>query len=374
MEFAVERKALLKALNHIKRVVETRNTIPILANVMLTVQTGKLTLTGTDMEIAVVESVAAEMTGDGSCTAPAATLYDMVNKLPDAAMVQFSHPGGDANLKVRSGRFSTSMVVLPVEDYPMMTAGSLPHKFRLAAALLSRLLDRTRFAMSTEETRYYLNGIYLHTAENDAGDKVLRAVSTDGHRLARVDEELPEGADGMPSIIVPRKTVNELKMFDDTDGEVEVAVSDTRVQFSAGPLMLTSKLVDGSYPDYVRVIPTTNDKILKVGGQGFSRVIARVAAISGERSQPVKISLSDGYLGLSASSAEKGSAVEEIDDNDFSYTAGPMDVGFQARYLNDIMGLIEGDAELRLSDGNAPVLIGSAGDASAVYVLMPMRV
>ena len=255
MRFKADRATLLKALAHVQSVVEKRNTIPILANVLIAVRDSRLTLTATDMEIAVVEDVAATTSRTGACTAPAATLYEIVRKLPEGAEVELEHHGGDAQLALRSGRYATSLVVLPTEDFPSMTAGSLPHRFAVSALALRGLIDRTRFAISTEETRYYLNGIYIHAAETD-GTRVLRAVATDGHRLARVEEPLPDGAGGMPGVIVPRKTVAELrKLLDEVSGDVSIALSDTRIQFHVDGITLTSKLIDGTFPEYERVIP-----------------------------------------------------------------------------------------------------------------------
>ncbi len=374
MKFKVDRATLLKALAHVQSVVERRNTIPILANVMIAVRDGKLTLTATDMEIAIVEDVAADSSRNGACTAPAATLYEIVRKLPDGALVELDCPGGDAPLALRAGRYATSLVVLPTDDFPSMTAGTLPHKFALPAQTLRSLIDRTRFAISTEETRYYLNGIYIHQTEAD-GVKVLRAVATDGHRLARVEEPLPEGAGSMPGVIIPRKTVGEFrKLLDEVTGDVEVALSDTRIQFHVGTVTLTSKLIDGTFPEYERVIPRDNDKILRVGRQDFAEAVARVAAISSERSRPVKMSLARDLLVLSASSPEQGTASEELDGDRVKYEAGPLEIGFQARYLNDITDQISNIVEFRFSDGAAPTVVLDSADASALYVLMPMRV
>src|SRR5579875_1633562 len=336
MKFKADRATLLKALAHIQSVAEKRNTIPILANVLIAVRDGRLSFTATDMEIAVVEEVAAATSRNGATTAPAATLYEIVRKLPDGAEVELDHPGGDAQLALRSGRYATSLVVLPVDDFPSMTAGALPHRFHLPAQQLRGLIDRTRFAISTEETRYYLNGIYLHAAESD-GTKVLRAVATDGHRLARVEEPLPEGAGGMPGVIIPRKTVAELrKLLDEASGDVECALSDTRIQFTVGNVQLTSKLIDGTFPEYERVIPRDNDKVLRVGKKDFAEAVGRVAAISSERSRPVKMALSRDLLVLSAASPEQGTATEELDSDHVTYEATPLEIGFQARYLNDI--------------------------------------
>ena len=374
MKFKADRATLLKALAHIQSVVEKRNTIPILANVMLAVHDGKLTLTATDMEIAVIESVAANTSRNGSCTAPAATLYEIVRKLPDGAEVELDHPGGEGQLALRSGRYTTSLVVLPTEDFPSMTTGILSSKFALSAQALRGLIDRTRFAISTEETRYYLNGIYIHAAEND-GVRVLRAVATDGHRLARVEEPLPEGAGSMPGVIVPRKTVSELrKLLDEVSGDVDIALSDTRIQFKIATVILTSKLIDGTFPEYERVIPKGNDKVMRVGKKDFSDAVARVAAISSERSRPVKLSLARDLLVISAASAEQGSATEELDGDRVTYDAGPLEIGFQARYLNDITDQIADQVEFRFADGAAPTVVQDAADSSALYVLMPMRV
>jgi DNA polymerase-3 subunit beta len=374
MRFKADRATLLKALAHVQSVVEKRNTIPILANVMIAVRDGHLTLTATDMEIAVVEDVAASTSRNGACTAPAATLYEIVRKLPEGAEVELEHGGGDAQLALRSGRYATSLVVLPTDDFPSMTAGTLPHKFALSSLALRGLIDRTRFAISTEETRYYLNGIYLHAADSD-GTKVLRAVATDGHRLARVEEPVPDGAGAMPGVIIPRKTVNELrKLLDEVSGDVAVALSDTRIQFHVEGITLTSKLIDGTFPEYERVIPRDNDKVLRVGKKDFADAVARVAAISSERSRPVKLSLARDLLVLSAASPEQGTATEELDADHVTYEAGPLEIGFQARYLNDITDQIAGDVEFRFSDGAAPTVVRDAADASALYVLMPMRV
>ncbi len=375
MKFRTDRATLLKALAHVQNVVEKRHTIPILANVVIAVREGTLSFTATDMEIAMVEEVPATIESSGATTAPAATLYEIVRKLPEGAEIEFDHPGGDAPLKLRSGRYSTSLVVLAVEDFPSMTTSALPVRFHLSAVQLRGLIDRTRFAISTEETRYYLNGIYLHAAESD-GAKVLRAVATDGHRLARVEEPLPEGAGSMPGVIIPRKTVAEVrKLLDEATGDVEIALSDTRVQFQFNHVRLTSKLIDGTFPEYERVIPRDNSKVLRVGNKVFAEAVGRVAAISSERSRPVKLTLGRDLLVLSAASPEQGTAIEELDRERVTYESTPLEIGFQARYLNDITDQIQGvDVEFLFADGAAPTIVRDAGDTSALYVLMPMRV
>jgi DNA polymerase-3 subunit beta len=375
MKFSVDRAVLLKALAHVQSVVERRNTIPILANVLLEAREGGLKLTATDMEIAVVEEVpGVTVTRQGRTTAPASTLYEIVRKLPETAKLELDHPGGDAQMTLRAGRFDAKLAVLPVDDFPSMTEGKLPHKFALPAGQLRELIDRTRFAISTEETRYYLNGIYIHATEV-SGTKVLRAVATDGHRLARVEEPLPEGAAGMPGVIVPRKTVNELrKLAEEVQDEIAVALSDTKIRFTLGPVQLTSKLIDGTFPEYERVIPRGNDKVLKVSKKEFADAVGRVAGISSERSRPVKLSVDRNHLLLSAASPELGQAQEELDGESVNYESSPIEIGFQARYLNDITDQIADQVEFRFSDGSAPTIVTDSAKPEALYVLMPMRV
>jgi DNA polymerase-3 subunit beta len=375
MKFSVDRAVLLKALAHVQSVVERRNTIPILSNVLLAASDAGLRLTATDMEIAVVEEIpGVSVARPGRTTAPAATLYEMVRNLPEGAKIEFDHPGGDAPLAFRAGRFATSLMVLPVEDFPAMTEGKLPHRFTLPAATLREMIDRTRFAISTEETRYYLNGIYFHTAESD-GQKVLRAVATDGHRLARVEEPLPEGAAGMPGVIVPRKTVLEVrKLAEETQDEIEIRLSETKIRFTIGTVSLTSKLIDGTFPEYERVIPRGNDKVLRVGKKEFAEAVKRVSAISNERQRPVKLTIDRNHLLLTASSPDQGQAQEEMDEGSVSYEAGPLEIGFQARYLTDITDQVSEKLEFRFADSAAPTIVTDVARPEALYVLMPMRV
>ena len=374
MKFKADRATLMKSLAHVQNVVEKRNTIPILANVLLAVRDGKLTIAATDLEIALVEEVPAQSSRNGAITVPATTLYEIVRRQPDNAEIELDHPGGDAQLALRAGRYATSLVALSVDEFPKLDAGKLSHTFHLPAQELRGLIDRTKFAISTEETRYYLNGIFLHAADSD-GTPVIRAVATDGHRLARVEEPLPEGAAGMPGVIVPRKTVTELrKLLDEVSSEIEISLSETRIQFTIGTMRLTSKLIDGTFPDYDRVIPRGNDKILRVEKKDFNDAVGRVSAISSERHRPVKLSLAKDLLVISAASPEQGTASEELGAELIDYQSGPLEIGFQARYLSDVTDQIKGKVEFVFADGAARTLVRDQGDTSAVYVLMPMRV
>ena len=371
MKLTIERGALLKSLNHVQSVVERRTTIPILSNVKIEGRSGRVSLNATDMDLDIVESIAAEVARAGAATAPAHTLYEIVRKLPEGAQVELEH-GGDGALTLRSGRSKFALASLPVEDYPAMAGGDLPHGFTLAADELKTLIDRTRFAISTEETRYYLNGIYLHAAAS-SGVAVLRAVATDGHRLARVEVPLPDGAAGMPGVIVPRKTVGEIrKLLDETTSPVSVSLSEAKIRFAFDDAVMTSKLIDGTFPDYERVIPADNDKVLEIDCHAFAQAVDRVSAISTEKSRAIKLSLGKGTLTLSASSPEQGSATEELEA---SYDSSPIEIGFNSRYLLDIMAQIEGDAaRFAMADAASPTVVREVADSSALYVLMPMRV
>jgi DNA polymerase-3 subunit beta len=372
MKLTIERGALLKALGHIQSVVERRNTIPILANVLIQAHDERIALTATDMDLDIVERAPAHVAASGATTAPAHTLYDIVRKLPEGAEIELDGGGDKERLTVRAGRSNFTLPALPTSDFPAISGDALNHSFTLAGAELKSLIDRTRFAISTEETRYYLNGIYLHaTRSNEV--QVLRAVATDGHRLARVEMPLPDGASGMPGVILPRKTVTELrKLIEETESPVGVSLSDTRVRFSFDEVVLSSKLIDGTFPDYERVIPQSNDKVMEVDCKAFAEAVDRVATISTEKSRAVKLSLNNGTLVLSATSPDAGSATEELEVN---YKASPIEIGFNSRYLLDITQQIEGDgARFMMADSASPTIVRDLADATALYVLMPMRV
>lgn len=372
MKFTIDRGGLLKALTHVQSVVERRNTIPILANVLLRADDTGVELAATDMDISVVEKVAADVGQQGATTVSAHTLFDIVRKLEEGAQVELGGGTEEGQLAVRSGRSTLKLATLASEDFPVMTDDDMPHSFALGAEAFRSLIDRTRFAISTEETRYYLNGIYLHAVEADDA-KVLRAVATDGHRLALMEVDLPAGADGMPGIIVPRKTVNELrKLIDETEDDIEIALSETKIRFAVDGIVLSSKLIDGTFPDYDRVIPDANDKYLDVSCKRFERAVDLVSTISTEKSRAIKLSLGDNSLVLSATSPDAGSATEELE---VDYSDGELEIGFNSRYLIDITQQINGDsARFALSDSASPTLVRDTTDSSALYVLMPMRV
>ncbi|HEV7246445.1 MAG TPA: DNA polymerase III subunit beta [Shinella sp.] len=372
MRITLERSNLLKSLNHVHRVVERRNTIPILSNVLLRSDGASLDMKATDLDLEITEATPAQVEQAGATTVPAHLLYDIVRKLSDGSEVALATNADGSSMTVTSGRSKFSLQCLPQSDFPDLTAGSFSHTFRLKATDLKMLIDRTQFAISTEETRYYLNGIFIHTIESNGALK-LRAVATDGHRLARADVEAPSGSEGMPGIIIPRKTVGELqKLVDNPELVVTVEVSDAKIRFTIGSIVLTSKLIDGTFPDYQRVIPTNNDKELKIDCQSFAQAVDRVSTISSERGRAVKLALGEGQLTLTVNNPDSGSATEELA---VGYDNDPLEIGFNAKYLLDITSQLSGtEAVFMLADPGSPTLVRDLAGDDALYVLMPMRV
>ncbi|TMJ17535.1 MAG: DNA polymerase III subunit beta [Alphaproteobacteria bacterium] len=370
MKATIERATLLKGLGHVHSVVERRNTIPILSNVLIEAdEGGGLRLMATDLDLQVNETVEADVSEPGATTVPAHTLFDIVRKMSEGSQVELI--AAEGRMQVNAGRARFTLATLPRDDFPVIAEGDLPTSFELPAATLRQIIDKTRFAISTEETRYYLNGIYFHVS--DEAQPVLKAAATDGHRLARVTVPRPEGAQGMPGVIIPRKCVAELrKLLDEVDGTVQVSLSESKIRFSLGNAVLTSKLIDGTFPDYSRVIPTANDKLLKLDPRSFAEGVDRVSTIASERTRAVKMSLDRDRVTLSVTSPENGTAAEEVSAD---YAADGIEIGFNARYLLDILGQIEGDVmEVHLADAAAPTLLRENDKAPALYVLMPMRV
>ncbi|MEM1384054.1 MAG: DNA polymerase III subunit beta [Pseudomonadota bacterium] len=372
MKLSIERSALLKAMSRAQGVVERKNTIPILANVLIEAEGAEVALRATDLDIEVIEKLPAMVEQAGSTTVSAHMLHEIVRKLPEGAELSLAGQPGAGRLDVSAARSRFSLATLPREDFPIMASSEYQCTYRASTTMLRRLFDKSKFAVSTEETRYYLNGVYLHIADSEGG-QVLRAVATDGHRLARIDAELPGGAEASPGVIVPRKTVGELRrLLEDDEAEVEVAVSETKIRFSVDGLQLTSKVIDGAFPDYTRVIPVGNPKRLEVDAAEFAAAVDRVATVSRERSRAVKLAMDHDKLTLSVNAPDAGSAAEELI---VAYPEDGMEIGFNAKYLLEIAGQIDREnAVFLFADPGAPTLVREGDDQSAVYVVMPMRV
>lgn len=372
MKFSIERAALLKAVAQAQSVVERRNTIPILANVLIEAQDSDVRFRATDLDIEVVDRADAQVERAGATTVSAVLLHEIVRKLPDGSLVTLTDDGTKGRLTVEAGRSNFSLATLPKEDFPVMATSEYSSNFSAPAVVLRRLFDKSKFAISTEETRYYLNGVYMHISDSDGG-KVLRCVATDGHRLARIDAELPSGAAEMPGVIVPRKTVGELrKLLDDDEAEIAVSVSETKIRFATPDITLTSKVIDGTFPDYTRVIPQGNTRKLEVDAAEFAKAVDRVATVSSERSRAVKLTLAEDKLILSVNAPDSGAAEEELA---VAYGDEHLEIGFNAKYLLEIANQVDREnAVFMFNSSGDPTLMREGNDTSAVYVVMPMRV
>ena len=372
MKLSIERGVLLKAVAQAQSVVERRNTIPIIANVLIEAEGSDVHFRATDLDIEVLDRAPAQVERAGATTVSAVMLHEIVRKLPDGALVTLADDGTSGRLTVEAGRSHFNLATLPKEDFPVMASSEYSSNFSAPAPMLRRLFDKSKFAISTEETRYYLNGVYMHVAEADGG-KVLRCVATDGHRLARIDADLPEGAADMPGVIVPRKTVGELrKLLDNDEAQIAVSVSETKVRFATPEITLTSKVIDGTFPDYTRVIPTGNTRRLEVDAAEFAQAVDRVATVSSERSRAVKLSLETDKLTLSVNAPDSGAAEEELA---VAYGDERLDIGFNAKYLLEIASQVDREnAVFMFNSAGDPTLMREGNDTSAIYVVMPMRV
>ncbi|MCW1919213.1 DNA polymerase III subunit beta [Rhodobacter sp. KR11] len=372
MKLSIERAVLLKALAQAQSVVERRNTIPILANVLIEAEGATVSFRATDLDIEVVDRAPAMVERAGATTVSAVMLHEIVRKLPDGALVVLTADIAAGRLAITAGRSSFSLATLPREDFPVMASSEYATNFGAPAPVLRRLFDKAKFAISTEETRYYLNGVYMHVARGPEGT-VLRCVATDGHRLAQIDAPLPEGAAAMPGVIVPRKTVGELrKLLEDDEAQIAVSVSETKVRFATPQVTLTSKVIDGTFPDYSRVIPQGNTRKLEVDAAEFAKAVDRVATVSSERSRAVKLTLEDDRLILSVNAPDSGAAEEELA---VAYDADRLEIGFNAKYLLEIAGQVDRENAVFLFNGSGdPTLMREGNDMSATYVVMPMRV
>src|SRR5690606_29457973 len=370
MKGTLERNHLLKSLGHVHRVVERRNTYPILANVLMSATGDGLDLRATDLDIEVTETVPAMTGTPGTTTVPAHTLYEIVRKLSDGADVVLETDGNDQML-ISSGRSRFHLACLNPDGFPDLKSGAFTHTFSIAVQTLRDLIERTQFAISNEETRYYLNGIFVHTVDGPDG-VVMRAVATDGHRLARVEAEAPQGSAGMPGIIIPRKTVAEvLKLLDGVEETVGVELSDTKIRFTLGGVVLLSKLIEGSFPDYERVTPKNNDKALLVDRDSLARAVDRVSTIASERrSKAGKLSLAPGQLELSVSNPDHGTAHEELH---VDFDIDQFEIGFDARYLLEIISQLRSEhAPSLFNDPGSPTVVNGEGETKARFVLLAM--
>jgi len=367
MKITLEQAVLLKALAHTQSIVERRQTIPILANVLIETSGDSITLKATDNELEIAEQLPATVEEDGAVTVPAHKLYDIVRRLPDGSQISLSFSEETNQVSIMSGRSKFALACIAPEGFPTMAKEDTPYAFDLPATDLQTLINKTSFAVSLEETRYNLNGIYLHEKKG-----ALVAVATDGHRLACAKAPLPNGAKGIPEVIIPRKTIGEVsKLVTEATDTIHISLSNNQIRFKMEKIELSSRLIDGTYPDYEKVIPSGNDKVLEADAKALANVIERVSVVS-EKSKGIKLSLAENLLKVSAAATDEGFAEDELDT---TYTGEELDIGFNFRYLLDILAQIKGqNVKIGFQDGISPVTLQDTTDANALFVLMPMRV
>ena len=375
MEFKINSTDLLKALSHIHGIVEVRHTLPILSNIILEAKDDKLILSSTNLDIYCSDKIKAEVLKSGEVSVPAVTFFEIIKRLPSGSEVLMIMEEDENEITLTCGRSKFNLSTLKTDDFPIISDSDLSTNFVLSADELIRIIDKTKFAVSNEETRYYLNGIFLHKAERNS-IQFLRAVATDGHRLAQYDIPLPQGAEDITGIIIPKKTIYELrKVLDDANGDVSVSLNENKIKFSFNDLKVVSKVIDGTFPDYTKVIPQKNDKNFKTNNSDLKNAIDRVSAVAANeesKSKAIKFCIENNSLSLSVESQSKGSANEMIDVN---YSGDKVDIGFNSKYIIDICNEVDGDEiSISLSDSISPAIILDKTDENLFFVLMPMRI
>ncbi len=375
MEFKTNSSDLVKALSHIHGVVEVRHTLPILSNIILEAKEEELILSSTNLDIYCADRIKSETSVSGEISVPASTFFEIVKRLPAGSDVIMSTSDSGNELILKCGRSKFNLSTLSTDDFPIISENDLTINFVVSAEELIRMIDKTKFAISNEETRYYLNGIFFHKAERNS-ISFLRAVATDGHRLAQYDIPLPQGAEEITGIIIPKKTIFELrKVLDDANGDVSISLNENKIKFAFNELKIISKVIDGTFPDYTKVIPENNDKTFKTINNDLKDAIDRVSAVAINeeiKSKAIKFSLDSNKLYLSVESQSKGSAHEEIDIN---YNGNKVDIGFNSKYIVDICNEVDGDeVDISLLDSISPAIILDKTDENLFFVLMPMRI
>lgn len=366
MHFTIQREALLKPLQLVAGVVERRQTLPVLSNVLLVVEGQQLSLTGTDLEVELVGRVTLEDSAEpGEITVPARKLMDICKSLPSDALIDVRVD--EQKLVVKAGRSRFTLSTLPANDFPTVEEGPGSLTFNLVQSKLRRLIERTSFAMAQQDVRYYLNGMLIEVQTG-----VLRAVATDGHRLAMCSMDAAIEQTEKHQVIVPRKGILELaRLLTEQDGEVAIVLGQNHIRATTGEFTFTSKLVDGKFPDYERVLPRGGDKLVVGDRQALREAFSRTAILSNEKYRGIRLQLASGLLKIQANNPEQEEAEEEVV---VDYNGGSLEIGFNVSYLLDVLGVMTTEqVRLILSDSNSSALVQEAGNDDSSYVVMPMR-
>ena len=365
MRFSLQREVLLKPLAQVVNVVERRQTLPVLANLLAQVQGGQLSLTGTDLEVEMVARCAVDDAQDGETTIPARKLFEIVRALPDGSKVTVSQAGD--KVTVQAGRSRFTLASLPANDFPSIDEIEATERVEVPEAALKELIERTAFAMAQQDVRYYLNGLLF-----DLRDKALRCVATDGHRLAMCEAPLETGAQTKRQIIVPRKGVQELqRLLEGGDRNLELEVGRNHIRVKRDDVTFTSKLIDGRFPDYEAVIPIGADREVKVDREAFRASLQRAAILSNEKYRGVRVEISPGQLKINAHNPEQEEAQEEIEAET---KVDGLAIGFNVNYLLDALSALRDEhVVLLLRDANSSTLVKEAGNERCRHVVMPLR-
>ena len=371
MKISIEKNLIYKSLSHVQSIVEKKNTIPILSNILLDTTDSSLVLSATDMDISITEAINCSVIEQGSVTVPAHTLYDIVRKIPDGSEIEFISNDGK-KFSIRSGKSKFSLSCLPKKDFPLIEIDKLNCEFSINSNIFLKLIEKTRFAISNEETRYFLNGIYFHKKKLNNRD-CLSLVATDGHRLAKIDLPYPNGLIDLPGVIIPKKTIYELcKLLTDINEDIIINIDPNKIIFYIGKITLISKLIDGNFPDYQRVIPKNNNMIVTADRQKFCEAVDRVSTITSEKSRAIKFRLLNNLINMIASDPENGTATEDII---VQYEGEEIEIGFNSKYIFEMINqLDEEKLILEFCDSTSPLIVKESSNNDLIYVLMPMHV
>ena len=374
MKLTLSKLDFVKSLSFIQNIVESKSTIPVLTNVLLEAKQGRLHLSGTDMDMTISDKIKIKnIEEEGTTCVPAHILYNVIKELSDDKPVNLSYDKNNKKLYVTSFKSKFTFSCLSKDDFPVLTTENYKISFLLKSSILKEMIDKTYFAISNEETRYYLNGIFFHTIKLN-NKFFLRSIATDGHRLAQCETISPAAANNIFSTIIPKKLIFELrKLIDEVEDEIKIDLSERKIKFSFSETILISKLIDGKFPDYEKVIPKDTKNSFSIDRKIFLESINRIATISSEKSKAIKLNLNRNKLTISANNLEEGgSGIEEIE---ISYSGPTLDIGFNAGYLKEIIHQFNGkEVTILFSDSTAPTIIKDIAKTETLYVLMPMRV
>ena len=371
MQFVVKRDILLKSLNFVQGVVEKKNTLPILSNVLLQLKDNKLSIVATDLDIVFYNEISdVKIINEGSTTTSAAILYDILRKISSNSELNFDLKS-ENKLSLKSDSADFNLLCLPTDNFPSFSDEFEGQEIALDKNRFLKLLNKTRISISNDDTRHYLNGVFLHLTEAH-GRNFLTGVATDSHRLSSSSLEI-ENSNDFSSLILPRKTVFQLcSLLSETSDSLTMQSSENKIKFTLGKIRLISKVIDGKFPDYKQVVPATNDKILNVPSKEFINSIERVASVSLDRKEGVKLMIDKDNIQLSVNSANSGEGNETIKAD---YNSESLNISFNSKYLIDIASEIENkNLKMNLKDSTSPVLIEDASDKNSYYVIMPMKI